>query len=74
MYACMKSLKRRIQSENASNVYHPRTASFGFVFEDNLVRKKKHDYRDFIAFEKAPLSNFSVHTKVQSRRFEILSV
>ena len=53
------------KSENATITDH-----FGFVFLENSGRDS-HDYCDVIVFEKLPIQNVSIHTKTESRRFQI---
>ena len=46
------------------------TGHFEFVVKKPQAGKSR-DYRDVIVFEKLRFQMFSVHTKMQSRRFKI---
>ena len=47
------------------------TGHFGSVFGKSPSVKKSRDYRDVIVFKKLGFKIFSVHTKMQSRHFQI---
>jgi len=46
------------------------TGHFGFVLEKTPAGKS-HNYREVIVYEKLHFQMFAVHTKTQSRRFQI---
>jgi len=78
-------LKRRFHSENASNVFRPHHAGENVKWKRNNHRsfwicvigklgqrkKKSHDHRDYIVFEKLRFQNVSRPHKTKSRRFQI---